>query len=557
MVIAVPVAEKKARGRTRSGAKAGGATRCCSGYVVLAAATTAGTATTAVSAAPKTGFVPDSLRDAAQKDPNRIFEVVIQGSDGSQFDQLRAAIDQAQKKHPGKARGLRRKFKLLPSVVAEVTGAQLNDVATSDGVAAVTEDAPVRAAAYGNLQNWPQTIGTQWGPAPKNADFPTIAVVDSGIQVRSDFSGRIRTQVDFTGGDGNSSGDGFGHGTLVAGLAAGGVRNYTGVEPRADIVSLDVLDDQGAGRVSDVLAACDWILQNKDKYDIRIANFSINAGSDGGVQNDPLDRAVEALWLNGVVVVTAAGNYAVDGAESGVGYAPANDPFVITVGASDTNNTASASDDFAAPWSAWGPTQDGFRKPELSAPGRVLNGPAPVGSTMYPENPTRKVADGYMWMSGTSFAAPVRRRRGRDPSSRHPGWTPDQVKGALMSSASVPNGYNSIGALGVGIVNITGAIAASGLANPNVGLNRFVVTDAATGLMRFDAAGWAADAATNAAWNQASWSSASWSSASWSSASWSSASWSSASWSSASWSSASWSSASWSSASWASMFGAE
>ena len=182
--------------------------------------------------------------------------------------------------------------------------------------------------------------------------------------------------------------------------------------------------------------------------------------------------------MNGVVVVTAAGNYAVDGAESGVGYAPANDPFVITVGASDTNNTVSASDDFAAPWSAWGPTQDGFRKPEVSAPGRVLNGPAPVESTMYVENPTRKVADGYMWMSGTSFAAPSSPVRPR-PSFPGIQVDADQVKGAFMASASVPNGYSSIGALGVGIVNITGAIAASGLANPNVGLNRFVVTDTA------------------------------------------------------------------------------
>ena len=82
-----------------------------------------------------------------------------------------------------------------------MTGEQLNDLATSDAVAAVTEDAPVRAVAYGNLQTWPQTIGAQWGPAPKNADFPTIAIVDSGVQVRSDFSGRIRTQVDFTGGE--------------------------------------------------------------------------------------------------------------------------------------------------------------------------------------------------------------------------------------------------------------------------------------------------------------------------------------------------------------------
>ena len=73
------------------------------------------------------------------------------------------------------------------------------------------------------------------------------------------------------------------------------------------IVSLDVLDDTGAGTVSDVLAACDWILQNKEQYNIRVANFSLNAGSGAGVANDPLDRAVEKLWLNGIVVVAAAG----------------------------------------------------------------------------------------------------------------------------------------------------------------------------------------------------------------------------------------------------------
>ena len=134
------------------------------------------------------------------------------------------------------------------------------------------------------------------------------------------------------------------------------------------------------------------------------------------------------------MVVAAAGNYAVGGAESGVGFAPANDPFVITVGAADTNGTTTPSDDFAAPWSAWGPTQDGFRKPELAAPGRVLNGPAPKDSTMYASFPSRKVADGYMWMSGTSFAAPIVSGAAATVLSRHPEWTPDQVKGALMAS---------------------------------------------------------------------------------------------------------------------------
>jgi len=107
------------------------------------------------------------------------------------------------------------------------------------------------------------------------------------------------------------------------------------------------------------------------------------------------------------VVVTAAGNYATDGQASGVLYAPANDPFVITVGASDSKGTTSRSDDFAAPWSAWGRTQDGFFKPEIAAPGRHLIGAVPTGANLLTQFPDRVVAPNYMWMSGTSFAAPV------------------------------------------------------------------------------------------------------------------------------------------------------
>ena len=75
---------------------------------------------------------------------------------------------------------------------------------------------------------------------------------------------------------------------------------------------------------------------------------------------------------------------------------------------------------------------------------------------MFTSNPSRKVADGYMWMSGTSFAAPIVSGAAATVLSRHPDWTPDQVKGALMASANVPTGYDSIGALGVGIVEHPG-----------------------------------------------------------------------------------------------------
>src|SRR5438270_478251 len=85
------------------------------------------------------------------------------------------------------------------------------------------------------------------------------------------------------------------------------------------------------GNSSDVIAAADWILQNKDTYNIRVANFSLHGSQNSTFRFDPLDKAVERLWFSGVVVVAAAGNYGAT--QSGVLYAPGNDPFVITVGA--------------------------------------------------------------------------------------------------------------------------------------------------------------------------------------------------------------------------------
>src|SRR5439155_3512197 len=130
----------------------------------------------------------------------------------------------------------------------------------------------------------------------------------------------------------NSAADGRGHGTFVASIAAGQAKGYAGMAPSAPLVSLDVIDDAGTGSASDLLAACDWLLANKARYNIRVANFSILAASATTIRFDPLDRAVEKLWLSGLVVVTAAGNYGSTAGPSGVPFAPANHPFVITVG---------------------------------------------------------------------------------------------------------------------------------------------------------------------------------------------------------------------------------
>jgi serine protease AprX len=387
-------------------------------------------------------------------------------------------------------------------------------------------------------------------PAPK---APTIAIVDSGIDAnRADFDGgaRVLGNVTLTGSTSNTAGDGRGHGTFVAGIAAGSAAGYAGAAPNAGILSIDVMDDSGVARTSDVIAACEFILANKGKYNIRVANFSLHSAAKNNFYNDPLDQAVEKLWFNGIFVVAAAGNYGNATGPSGVLHAPGNDPFVMTVGAVDIGTKLALGDDSSAPWSAYGSTEDGFSKPELSAPGRYMVGPVPMNASLVAEKPANVVAPGYIELSGTSFAAPVVAGAAAQILARHPDWTPDQVKGALMLTAK-PVPLAPRRAAGVGQLNAARAAELKITPpNPNLALRRFV-TSSGSGSLSFDSASWASTVASNASWATASWADASWADASWSAASWADASWSAASWADASWADASWADASWADASWA------
>jgi serine protease AprX len=546
----------KPKGESRSSALWGKPGR---GFAILAlvaalaapVAATAGESGRSVQAA--RALVPASLMEDAQAHPTKVFSVIVQGSRGTKSSAVAGAVNNSLGARPGKAKGVRKSFTSLNGVSANLTGAQIVDLAKRPGILAITLDSRIRLSAqYTNSQTWVDSAGVSdfyTGQALSSLNVPAIAIVDSGVAAgRTDFGGRVVKQVTMTNLLPNAIGDGRGHGTFVAGIAAGSKTGYAGAAPTAPIVSIDVMDDNGMAMTSDVIAAADWILANKGTYNIRVANFSLQSTVAGSFMYDPLDKAVEKLWFSGVVVVAAAGNYGENGQPTTVAYAPGNDPFVISVGASDTNGTGwTSTDDTAAPWSAFGYTLDGFAKPDLGAPGRQLVGPVPSTSTMPLERPDRVTAPGYMWMSGTSFSAPVVSGAAALILAKNPGWTPDKVKGALMLTAR-PTAAGV--ALGVGEVNAKAAFDATNPPNPNLALNQFVGSDGTGGLV-FDSASWASTASANASWNQASWNSASWANASWANASWNAASWANASWAQASWSSASWNAASWAAASWA------
>ena len=485
-------------------------------------------------------FVTPSLLAGAQADPNKSFDVIVQGAAGNSSNAVAADVLAENNSAAPK------RFSSVAGVEAQLSGKQLLRLARKNSIYAITPNAPVSLSGSTLLTN-PQI----WPYASDDAKFwpdvsaglvnpPAIAIVDSGIDAsRPDVAGRVREQVTMTSLPNNSPSDGRGHGTFVASIAAGSALGYAGVAPSAPLVSIDVADDSGMAMTSDVISAADWILANKTRLNIRVANFSLQASNPGSFLFDPLNKAVERLWFGGVVVVAAAGNYGELG--RGVPFAPADDPFVITVGASDVNGSTGPGNDFAAPWSAYGYTLDGFSKPELGAPGRYMIGAVPLNATLASERPTSVVAPGYMQLSGTSFAAPVVSGAAAMVLAYHPNWTPDQVKGALMLTTRSTNAVPQ--SLGVGEVDGAKAAQVVDPPNPNLALDSFVGTDPAGGsLPVFNTASWTSAATANPAWMSASWTSAAWTSASWTSASWTSAAWTSAAWTSASWTSASWTS---------------
>jgi serine protease AprX len=222
-----------------------------------------------------------------------------------------------------------------------------------------------------------------------------IAIVDSGIAssaksfTEGTTSSRVVYSQSFVPGD-SSTNDAYGHGTHVASIAAGSAtRNssaYKGIAPKANLINLKVLNQHGVGSTSSLLQAIEWIRMNRATYNIRVVNMSLGTAAIDSMWNDPLCYAVQDLTWYGILVVAAAGNNgktALGTKIYGQIHSPANDPSVLTVGATNSLGTDSRSDDAIATYSSHGPTRSywtdslGYKhydhviKPDIVAPGNT------------------------------------------------------------------------------------------------------------------------------------------------------------------------------------------
>jgi serine protease AprX len=370
-----------------------------------------------------------------------------------------------------------------------------------------------------------------------------VAVIDTGIAgdaadfKAADGTSRVVANV-VTNAAAATAGDGYGHGTHVAGIVAGNSFNrspgdplyghYEGVAPDANLIAIKASDDAGNATVLDVIKGIAFAVDHRADYNIRVLNLSLSTDVPQSYKTDPLDAAVEYAWQHGIVVVAASGNRG--NAADAVQYAPANDPFVISVGGADETGDYGKGE--KASWSSGGRTQDGFAKPDVMAPGAHIISVLAPGSAFAKLCPACVIAGQYFKAGGTSMAAPVVSGAVALMLQARPRLTPDQVK-TLLQQTDHPIKGSAAGEIDVEHAMYTPAPATP--ANQGVAPNLLIqaINNAGMDVSQWTRSSWsAATGPLSASWARSSWSCAdctglgnivdptrsSWSRSSWSSA---------------------------------------
>jgi serine protease AprX len=350
-----------------------------------------------------------------------------------------------------------------------------------------------------------------------------VAVIESGIFTDRDFSteiggphSRILFHVSFNPNSFKPD-DVTGHGTHVAGIIGGnGTASdgfYSGVAPKVDIINLKISDENGMANESDAVAAMQWVYDNKDQYNIRVVNLSIQSATEMSYHQSPMDAAAEILWFNGVVVVAASGNWDPLGEYNPARAAPANDPFIITVGASNEKGSTRIKDDSWANFTAWGITQDGFYKPDILAPGKDIISVLSPTSSWDEDYPDKVVLPNeYIRLSGTSMAAPMATGAVALLLQAEPDLTPDQVKYRLVNASASLQGHPYL--------DVYAIITTPTMESANTGLTASQLLWTGN-----DPITWGSVAWNSVAWNSVAWNSVAWNSVAWNSVAWNSVYW--------------------------------
>jgi serine protease AprX len=403
----------------------------------------------------------------------------------------------------GRGAAIKSQFHSIRAVTMRVPASMLAELAADPNVTYITPDRTQKMAANPVTEEYATAVEADVAASQYafNGTGVGVAVIDSGIAAHPDLNNangvsRVVYNQSFVAGDSTTS-DEFGHGTHVSGLIGGsgassGTANgyaatYAGVAPNVNFINLRVLDENGSGTDSGVIAAIEEAITLQSTYNIRVINMSLGRPVFESYALDPVDQAVEAAWKAGIVVVAAAGNNGRYLPTDGFGtiVVPGNDPSVITVGATMTELTPTRADDQIASYSSKGPTTlDHTCKPDLTAPGNRQVSLRVSGSTLDTTYPQYEVAPTsgsamYYELSGTSMATPIVTGAVALMLQQTPSLTPDQVKARLMKTAwkgvgqytyshdSLGNLYNNeydLFTYGAGYLNIDAALGSTDVA---------------------------------------------------------------------------------------------
>jgi serine protease AprX len=350
-----------------------------------------------------------------------------------------------------------------------------------------------------------------------------VALIDSGVSARfaADHD-RVVIGPDVTGG--RNPYDRYGHGTFLASLIVGGAgpdQPVKGIAPGATLVSVKAARSNGTSNLGILMGSVRWVIEHRAEHNIRVLVLAVSLGEIDDYTDSPLSAVLEAAWASGIVVVVPSGNLGQEGVTH-----PGDDPWLVSVGASDTKGTNRTNDDVVASWS--GREGGPFARPDLVAPGSSVIGARVPGSTIDRQYPSARRGRGLFVGSGTSMASALVAGAAAVVLEHHSGATPDDVKGALSDTARPISGGRQL--------SVAGALSAT----PRAGWvqHHEIALDGLGGTL--EGMPW-----TGVSWTGVSWTGVSWTGVSWTGVSWTGVSWTGVSWTGVSWTGVSWTGVSW------------